>query len=182
MENTSIKDILYSEINKIGESHIQQELSRKSYRKVTKEILDRCIPRISLIGGEKYEIFGTFAESMMHYLLTNALIPSQRKIRVKDIEIDVVIPDLRTLNSNPKDAVVLYFVKTADLTTITKRIENIQEAQPAIENIWVISKSKPRISFRTYVIENRANFAKILDDISGFLSSKPQSKFRIFKS
>lgn len=181
MEGTP-KDILYSEINEMGESWIQQELSRKSYRKVTKELLDRCVPKIALLDGEKYEIVGTFAESMMHYLLTNSLIPSQRKITVKDVEIDVIIPDLRTLNATPKDALVLYFAKTDDVSIISKHIEEIQEVQPAIENIWVISKSKPRISFKTYVVENRSNFAKILDDISSFLLSKPQSKFRIFKN
>ncbi len=179
MESTPIKDILYGQINQLTESRILQEISSKNHGKIINEILTRCIPIISKLDGDDFETFGTFAESMMHYLLTNALIPSQRKITIKNTEIDVVIPDSRILDASPKDALVLFFAKTSDHDTITKHLEKLQKVQPIKENIWIISKSKLDVPYKTYEIEN---ISTILDDINDFLDSKKQSKFRIFKT
>lgn len=179
VESTPIKDILYDEINQITESRILQEISSKNYSKIISEILSECIPAISKLDGDIFEIFGTFAESMMHYLLTNAMIPSQRKITIKNTEIDVVIPDSRALDSSPKDALVLFFAKTSDHESIVNHLEKLQKIQPIKENIWIISKSNINTAYKTYEIEN---ISTILDDINDFLGSKKQSKFRIFKT
>lgn len=182
MESTPIKDILYTEIHQITEEKIQQEFSNKNYKKIITTLLERCIPRISKLGGNKDEIFGTFFESMMHYLLTNALIPSQRKITVKGTEVDIIIPDLRTLESSPKDTLILYFVKTGEHDLITKHLTELKEIQSAENNVWIIAKSKLDIPFKTYQFDNKPNLASILDDINEFISSKPQTKFRVFKT
>jgi len=179
VESTPIKDILYGQINQVTEARILKEISNKNYSKIIKEILNGCVPAISKLDGNSFEIFGTFAESMMHYLLTNALISSQRKIMIKNMEVDVVIPDSRTLDASPKDALVLFFAKTSDHDTITKHLEKLQKVQPIKENIWIISKSKLDAPYKTYEIEN---ISTILDDINDFLGSKKQSKFRIFKT
>lgn len=182
METTPIKDILYNAIHQLTEPRIQQEISNKNYDKTIREILDRCIPKISKLNGDSHEIFGAFAESMMHYLLTNALIPSQRKITIKNVEVDVIIPDSRTLDSSPKDTLVLYFAKTSDQDSIIKYLVKLQEIHPLRENIWLISKTKLKTPYKTYEVENKSSFATILDDINDFVLSKPQSKFRIFKT
>ncbi|HEX9845375.1 MAG TPA: hypothetical protein VGA92_02810 [Candidatus Nitrosotenuis sp.] len=182
MENTPIKDILYGEINHITESRILQEISSKNYSKIINEILTRCIPIISKLDGDSFKIFGTFAESMMHYLLTNALIPSQRKITIKNIDLDITIPDSRTLDTSPKDAIILVFAKTSEQDTITNYLKKLQKIQPIKENIWIISKSKLDIPCKTYELESKERLSTILDDINDFLLSRPQSKFRIFKT
>jgi len=179
VESTPIKDILYGQINQITESRILQEISSKNHSKIINEILTRCIPIISKLDGDDFEIFGTFAESMMHYLLTNALIPSQRKITIKNTEVDIVIPDSRALDASPKDALILFFAKTTDHNIITKHLKKLQKVQPIKENIWMISKSKLDTPYKTYEIEN---ISTILDNINDFLNSKKQSKFRIFKT
>ncbi len=181
VESSIIKEILYSQI-RATESKIQQEIANKNYGWAIKELLDRCVPEISELDGDSYEIFGTLAESMMHYLLTNALIPSQRKITVKDTDVDVIIPDLRTLESSKKDALVLYFVKTEDQNSILKHLTKLQMIQPAKENILVIAKGSLPIPFKTFEIGNKSNFITILDEISKFVSSRSQTKFRIFKT
>lgn len=182
MESSPIKDILYHKINQITESRIQQEISNKNYKKIINRILDECIPKISKIGGDNMEIFGGFAESMMHYLLTNALIPSQRKIIIKNTEVDVIIPDSRTLYAEPRNALILYFAKTSEQDSIIKHLAKLQEIQPINENIWIVAKSKIKTHHKTYEIENKTSIETILDDISDFVLARPQSKFKIFKT
>jgi hypothetical protein len=182
VESTSIKDILYEEIRTITEKRIQQEFSNKNYKKIITALLEQCIPKISKLDGNKDEIFGTFFESMMHYLLTNALIPSQRKIAVKGIDVDIIIPDFRTLESSPKDALVLHFVKTGECDLIKKHLTKLKEIQPIEDNIWIIAKSELDIPSKTYQLDSKPNLTAILDDINEFISSRPQAKFRIFKT
>lgn len=183
MESSPIKDILYDAINQITESRIQQEISKKRYGKIIADIFNRCEPKISKLSGDSYEIFGTLAESMLHYLLTNALIPSQRKISIENTEIDIVIPDSRTLVSSPKDALILYFVKTSNQGMVAEHLAELLKIQPVKDNIWVVSKSKINSNHKTYEIKNEPpNFGAILDDINDFLLTKPQAKFRIFKT
>jgi len=52
--------------------------------------------------GEKEEVVGVLATGLLHYLLTNALISSQRKVTYNDNELDIVIPDTKTLEKDPK--------------------------------------------------------------------------------
>lgn len=182
MESSPIKDILYDTINQISESKIQTEISSGKKQKIIIEILQWCIPKITKLDGDKHENFGAFAESLLHYLLTNALIPSQRKITIKDTEIDIVIPDSRTLGSAPKDSLVLYFAKTNNIHTITESIARLENIQPHKDNIRIVAKTKLAIPYKIYDIDDASNFATILDDIDGFLASRPQSKFRIFRT
>ncbi|MGQ0771923.1 MAG: hypothetical protein ACT4NT_04040, partial [Nitrososphaerota archaeon] len=169
-------------IAKISESKIQLEISGGNKQKIIIEILQLCIPKIEKLGGDKHENFGAFAESLLHYLLTNALIPSQRKITLKNTEIDIVIPDSRTLTSAPKDSLVLYFAKTDNTHTIAESLARLENVQPHKDNIRIVAKAKTSVPYKTYDIDDVSNFATILDDIDGFLASRPQSKFRIFRT
>jgi len=182
MDESPIKDTLYQAISQLSESRIQKELSSGNKGKIVAEILLKCLPEISKIDGDEYENFGMFAESLTHYLLTNALIPSQRKIKKDDVSIDVVIPDVRTLNSAQKNSLILYFAKTSDKTSIIKSLEKIQSVQPHKENIFVIMKTKMEIPYKTYAVDSTAGFVTILDDIDVFFASRPQSKFKIFRT
>lgn len=182
MESSPIKDILYDTINQISESKIQSEISSGNKQKIIMEILQWCVPKITKLDGGKHENFGAFAESLLHYLLTNALIPSQRKIIIKNTEIDIAIPDSRTLSSTPKDSLVLYFAKTNNIQTITESLARLENIQPHKDNIRIVAKAKLAIPYKTYDIDDASNFAAILDDIDGFLASRPQSKFRILRT
>jgi len=179
---TSPKEILYHRINEMSESRILKELSSGDKKGIVAEILRGCIPEIAKFGGNQHENTGAFAESLCHYLLTNALIPSQRKITLKNIEIDVIIPDSRMLDAAPKNSLVLYFAKTSSENAILESLVKLQNIQPHKENIWVVSKTQLKIPYKTYDVDSVSSFAGLLDDIDGFLGSKPQSKFRIFKS
>jgi hypothetical protein len=179
---TSPKEVLYHKINEISESRILKELSSGEKRGITAEILRGCVREIAKLDGDAHENAGVFAESLCHYLLTNALIPSQRKITLKNTEIDVIIPDSRTLGAAPKNSLVLYFAKTSSENAILESLAKLQNVQPHKENIWVVSKTHLNIPYKTYDVDSVSSFAGMLDDIDGFLRSKPHSKFRIFRS
>ena len=182
METSPIKDILYHQISRMPESRILKELSSGSKKGIIAEILRKCMPEITKLEGDSYENVGVFAESLSHYLLTNAMIPSQRKVTTKNTQVDVVIPDLRTLGTAPENSLVLYFAKTSDENSILESLVKLQNIQPRKEGIWVISKTRLKIPYKVFDVDGESSFASLLDDIEGFLSSKPQSKFRIFKT
>ena len=81
MEKISpIKEILYNEIKKIPEIEIHQFLQNDEYSSIIKNLLENIIPKISNIDGKNDEKLGILAESISHFMFTEMLIPSQRKI------------------------------------------------------------------------------------------------------
>lgn len=180
-EASPIKEMLYEQINSISEQKIQTEISKNNTAGVIRQMVSSCHPRIARLGGDQHENFEAFAESLMHYLLTNALITSQRKVAPKSVEVDIVIPDVRTLVSSPKDALVIIFPKTKNAGNILESLDKIKTIQPVKENIWLVQKTSLGLDYKTYEIENGCSFSNIINDINAFCSSKTQSKFKIFK-
>ena len=178
-EPSPIKDRLYHTIEAISESKINQQIIQNNTHSIIKQIISQS--NLDTLPGNHIEAYETFAESLMHYLLTNALIPSQRKTTVNQIDIDIVIPDIRTLGLAKKDAIILVFPKTDNLTTIKSRLQRLGTIQPIKENIWLIQKSSLGLPYKTYEIDGECTFANIINDIKSETSSKIQSKFKIFK-
>jgi hypothetical protein len=181
--NSPVKDILYQEIANISEDVIQLEISKNNSSKIISQIISKCTTKIQKISTSFDEDLGIFAEGLMHYLLTVSLIPSQRKISKNNVEIDIVIPDILTLNSNPKDSLIILFPKSKNENMIKKRISELERIQPIKENIWVVLHHNLQLKNQTYLIQNDDNsLKKILDDINKFYSSRKQSKLKIMKS
>lgn len=180
-EASPIKEMLYEQIGSISEQKIQAEISKNKGIDIIKDIVNNCYSKIAKLNGGQHENFEAFAESLMHYLLTNALIPSQRKVTLKTTGIDIAIPDVRTLVSSPKDALVIFFPKTKNVDTILESLKKIEAVQPIKENIWLVQKTSLGLHYRTYEIDNDCSFSSVINDISVFCSSKTQSKFKIFK-
>ena len=181
--DSPVKDILYQELDNITENKIQIEISKNNSSKIISEIISKCFPKIQQISLNIDEDLGIFAESLMHYFLALAVIPSQRKISQKDVEIDIVIPDLRTLKSNPKDSLIIVFPKSNNKNLIKKRILDLEIIHRVKENIWIVSNEDLEFTNRTYLIKDGKNsFNEILDDINEFYSSRKQSKLKFVKS
>jgi len=182
--NSTVKDILYQEITNISEDKIQLEISKNNSSKIISQIISKCAPKIRKISTSIDEDLGNFAEGLMHYLLTVSLIPSQRKISKKNnVEIDIVIPDVLTLNSSPKDSLIILFPKSKNENLIKKRISELETIQPIKENIWVVLHHNLQFKNQTYLIQNDdSSLNKILDDINKFYSSRKQNKLKIIKS
>ena len=107
-ESSPIKDALYAKINNIGQEEIHQLLLKEEFSELFEKIYEPVIHEIQSI--EEYEKYGTLAESMTHYLFTEMLIPSQRKIIFENIELDIVIPNTLELQKNSNNAIIIFFV------------------------------------------------------------------------
>ena len=77
-ESSPIKDALYAKIEDIGQEQIHQLLLNSKFSELFEKIYVPVIQSVQNI--EEYEKHGTLAESLTHYLFTEMLIPSQRKI------------------------------------------------------------------------------------------------------
>lgn len=180
-ETSPIKEILYKQISSVSEQKIHAEIAKNNTAGLIRDMVKDCSPKISRLQGSQNENFEAFAESLMHYLLTNALIPSQRKITVKTIEIDIIVPDVRTLVSSPRDALIILFPKTDIIDAIQDRLKKIETIQPIKENVWLVQKTSLGLKYKTYEIDKDCSFANIINDIGTFSASKAHSKLKIFK-
>ena len=178
-ESSPIKDALYAKINNIGQEEIHQLLLKEEFSELFEKIYEPVINEIQSI--EEYEKYGTLAESMTHYLFTEMLIPSQRKIIFENIELDIVIPNTLELQKNSNNAIIIFFVKTSDLEQITQRIHEIKKIQKNDANILIITKDEIEISQSTYYT-TKESFSEFLKNSKKFINTKKMNKLNIFKT
>lgn len=178
-EQNPIKDLLFDYIK--SEKNIEELISQTKFTEIIDIILENCYDKVILMG-EKEESLGVLATGLLHYLLTNALISSQRKIKHAGIEIDIIIPDLKTLEIDPKKTLIVCIPKTIDKKIIEQKLTQLQKIQPIKENIWLVITKKLDFQNKTYVIEKKnTSFSKIIYDIAQFVNVQGQSKFKILK-
>ncbi|MGB6463504.1 MAG: hypothetical protein WBF38_04690 [Nitrosotalea sp.] len=177
-----ISDILYQAISDYQEKRILSAIAQGESSEAISTIFRHCMPNLDKVGGNKPETRSALAEGLTHYMLTVALIPSQRKTTLDTIDIDVAIPDTRTLFSSPEDAVIICFSKTDQTQTITEQVDKLKKIQPKSENIWIVA-DKPILSdAKVYSLdEDQFTFANIINDLISFSSNKKQSKLKIFR-
>jgi hypothetical protein len=178
-----IKEILYDSIRNYQEHKIVSDIAQGDSPQTINALCSECMPILEKIEGERSEKIISFAEGLIHYLLTVALIPSQRKIIFSSIDVDIVIPDISTLSSAPEDALVLAFPKTNDPLSIRKRVTELIKIQPHKENIWLVLENELSLDVKIYKTDNSGKepFINIINDIIWFTSNRKQSKLKIFK-
>lgn len=178
-ESNPVKEYLFEHIK--NSQIIPELLSEKKFDKIIEEIIKNCYDEILSMGNQE-EVVGVLATGILHYLLTNSLISSQRKVEYKETEIDIVIPDLKTLEKDPKKTLLICIPKSSDKKVIEDKISYLEKIQPEKNNIWVIlSKSIP-IKQRNFVLSKEdKSFAKIIFEIAKFTNVGGTSKFKILR-
>lgn len=178
-----VKEILYNAIDNYKEYRIVSDIAQGTSSETLNAICNECFPLLEKLEGNKSENLISFAESFIHYLLTVALIPSQRKTAHADINIDVVIPDVTTLASSPQDAIIITFPKTNDHQFLQKQVADLIKIQPHKDNIWFVLENALPLEARVYIINQneKTRFTNIINDMIGFLSNKKQSKLKLFR-
>ena len=176
-----LSEILYSAISEYGEQRILSDIVQGESPDVIKAIFEHCIANIGKNETVKPDTSGTVAEGLLHYMLTASMIPSQRKTLFKSVEIDVAVPDTRTLGVSPQDVVVILFPKTDNLNNIKTHIAKIKMIQPNENNIWVVIENNLQLDSKVYTLKDSMTFANIINDLISFTSNKKQSKLKIFK-
>ena len=109
-EPNPVKDHLFNYLSK-SEERIQKLIFEKKFSEIIDDVIANCYDKIITLG-EKDESVGVLATGLLHYLLTNALINTQRKVEYQGIEIDIVIPDIKTLEIDPKKTLLICIPKS----------------------------------------------------------------------
>jgi len=180
MMEDSVKDYLFRYIDE-KKQIIQKLLADQNYSKIVKMVLEDCYDTI-ISKGSKEKVLATLATGLLHYLLTNALITSQRKVKYQGLEIDLVIPDLMTLKKDPEKTLIILIPRTSEKTRIDKMVKNLEKIQSKKQNIWLVMSETVPLENKTFVIAKKdETFSKIIYDISQFVNVSGSSKFKILR-
>lgn len=118
-ESNPIKDYLFEYIK--NSKTIPKLVAEKRFDAIIEDVTRNCYDQTSSMG-QKDEAVGILATGLLHYLLTSALISSQRKIKYGNQEIDIVIPDIKTLQKDPKKSLIICIPKSSDRVIIENKI------------------------------------------------------------
>ena len=165
-----IKDIMSRTIRDAGPDRIKAEASSGSCDNIMREIFSEARVRAAGIASSD-RTDAVLATSLLHYMLTLCLVPSQRKAACKNGEIDIVVPGLRELKADPKNALAIMISSTPD----------ISDMQPHSENIWTVFSKYDSRSKAFAVDESKGSlpFFHIVDMIRAFASERV-SALKIF--
>ncbi len=178
-DSNPVKDHLFDYIK--NSQIIAQLITEKKFDKIIEDVMNNCYEKIISIG-EKDEVLGILATGLLHYLLTNALLNSQRKVEYQGIEVDIVIPDIKTLEKDPKKTLLICIPKSSNKKIIEERISQLERIQPEKENIWVILSENISINKKSFVPSKENNsFSKIIFDIAQFSNVGGTNKFKILR-
>ena len=179
-EPNPVKDYLFDYLSK-SEERIQKLIIDKKFSKIIDDVITNCYDKIITLG-EKDESVGVLATGLLHYLLTNALINSQRKIEHQGIEIDIVIPDIKTLEKDPKKTLLICIPKSSNKKIIEEKISQLDKIQSEKDNIWVVLSKQIPIEKKSFVLSKENNtFSKIIFDIAQFSNVAGTNKFKILR-
>ena len=171
-----IKEILYETIDKVTEKKLHSMLINQNYE-ILNDIVFPSLEKIKKLNGNLVENFGIFATSIMHYILTNMMIPSQRKIVEQNIEIDIAIPRIKEI----QNGLIILFAKTDNVSELNNIINKLVKNQPNRNNIWVIA-TKKLDKITTYIINEHENeIPRLTSDLKKFVDSKNYGKLKISK-
>lgn len=178
-ETNPIKDYLFEHIK--NSKIISELISQKKFDVVIEEIVQNCYDKaISL--DEKDTSVGILATGILHYLLTHALLNGQRKVDYRGIDIDIIIPDVKTLEKDPKMTLVICIPKSSDKKIIEEKIIQLEKIQPIKENIWVVLSENIEINKKTFVLsKENSSFSKIIFEIAQFSNINNANKFKILR-
>lgn len=178
-ETNPIKEYLFDYIE--NSQTIPKLIHEKKFDSIIDEIIDNCYDKV-LTMGEKNESIGILATGVLHFLLTNALITSQRKIEYLGEEIDIVIPDIKTLEKDPKMTLVIHIVKSSDINEINKKIQKLEKIQSVKENIWLVLSEKIPTEKKSFILSKENNsFSNIIFEIAKFSNVGGSNKFKILR-
>ena len=178
-EINPIKEFLFDYIK--NSQTIPKLIHEKKFDIIIDEIIENCYDKI-LTMGERNESVGILATGILHYLLTNALITSQRKVEYCGEELDIVIPDIKTLENDPKKTLLIGIMKSSNMDEINQKIQKLEKIQSEKENIWLVLPQNIPIEKKSFILSKENNsFSKIIFDIAKFSNVGGSNKFKILR-
>jgi hypothetical protein len=178
-ESNPVKDYLFDYIE--NSKTIPKLIVEQKFDVIIDEIIQNCYDDIVLMG-EKDEAIGMMATGLLHFLLTNALLNSQRKVECQGLELDIVIPDVKTLEKDSKMTLLILIPKSSDKQIIDQKISQLKTVQPISENIWIVLSKDVSVDCKSFVLSKESNsFSKIIFEISQFSNVGKSNKFKILR-
>ncbi len=178
-DNHPIKDHLFSFVD--NSQDIPEMISKQRFDHLVHHILDGCFDDI--VKMDMYDnAIGILATSMLHYILTATLIPSQRKIKHQGVDLDIVIPDTQTLSQDPKRSLVICIPMSSDADVIHSKILEIESINPTPNNIWVVLSDMVDINKNTFVLDRSGeSFTNCILEIAKFYNTRGDSRLKILR-
>ena len=178
-EVNPIKDHLFDYIKK--SNSIENLIHEKKFDVIINEIIENCYDKVILMD-KKEKAVGILATGILHYLLTNALLNSQRKVDYQGMELDIVIPDIKTLEKDAKMTLLILIPKSSDKKIIDEKISQLRKIQPTKENIWAVLSEDIQLDCKSFVLSRENNsFSKIIFEIAQFSNVGGSNKFKILR-
>ena len=156
-----IKEILYTEIDKIGgKDVIRTQLSNdiSNSKQIINTLLNKCSVSLNKEGDQIEDEYVLLGEALLHFLLTMAMIPAERKIVVDNIDIDILIPNSKNLKTDNEKALVIYFLKNKK-ENINDTIRKISEIQNNKNNIWLVSSKDIESNHNTFIVSSSSSLS-----------------------
>jgi hypothetical protein len=178
-ESNPIKDYLFEYIK--NSSTIQELIKERKFDQIINEIIENCYDKIVLMDSKDVAV-GVLATGILHYLLTNGLLNSQRKVKYNELELDIVIPDIKTLEKDPKMTLLICIPKSSDKKIIDRKISQLENIQPIKENIWLVLAENIQIDKKSFILsKENSSFSKIIFEIAQFSNVGGANKFKILR-
>lgn len=179
-EKNPVKEYLFNYIKK-SEKRFQKLFYQTKFDIIISDLIENCYNKVSLMDNEE-ESLGVLSTAILHYMLTNATLPSQRKIEYQGIEIDIIIPDLKTLKKDPKKTLIICIPKTINEKVIKEKLKQISKIQSEKQNIWFVLTKDINLNSKTYVIQKgKSSFSQIIYDIGNFVNVQGQNNLKILR-
>ena len=176
-EENPVKEHLFEYIKK-SEKKFNQLFAEEKSNIIIDDLINYCYDTIDPKNTENLSILAT---GILHYTLTNAMIPSNRKVEFHGVQTDIVIPNVKTLEKDPKKALIIHIPKTINKSSIEKDIQNLEKIQPENQNIWVVLTQDLGLKNKSFFIKKRNNFENIVFEIANFINFQGNSKLKILK-
>ena len=178
-EVNPIKDYLFEYIK--NSPTIEELIKMKKFDQIINEIIENCYDKIVSMDSKDIAI-GILATGILHYLLTNALLNSQRKVEYNELELDIVIPDIKTLEKDPKMTLLICIPKSSDKKIINEKISQLEKIQPIKENIWLVLSENIQTEKKSFILsKENPSFSKIIFEIAQFSNVGGANKFKILR-
>ena len=175
------KAIVYGHIEGVGERRARRELCSPAAGEFLTSVAQACLPRVrELRAGSAGDC--ALVTVLLHYALSAAAVPSHRKVSVRGAELDIVVPDARTLAASPRRALVICVPEDATPGGMERATVAASRAQPVAANVAVaLCASAVGSRFEAYSVED-GTLGGILSRARNFLDSTGGGRLGILGS
>jgi hypothetical protein len=181
-DKAELISVVYDAINEIGKNKIRSDVI--SNIKIADEYMQRIFNKSSERFSNRLDINTLFAiyEILLHFMLAVCTIPSQRKVKISRLTIDLVIPNLHTLSRSPRDAILLQYIRSNKDMTAINELLSLLKLKTEDVNKWLITTLDLSANDSTHIIKlngSTIDRSHIISDIDIFLKERNDKSFRL---